>query len=78
MYWNILYKTFVFFPIMENLWSVAFINISYVGAVISTLMYVSDGLGLYIFCRGMGKIRPMEKKNGWKLIFFRQSRRYAL
>ena len=39
-----------------------------VGAEMSTVMSISDGLGSYIFRRKMGK--AYEERNGWKSVFF--------
>ena len=41
-----------------------------VGAGISTLMSVSDGLGPCIFCRRMEKARPMREEMDGKVVYF--------
>ena len=40
------------------------------GAVISTLMSISDGLGPSIFCRKMEKARPMREEMDGKAVYF--------
>ena len=41
-----------------------------VGAGINTLMSISDGLGLSIFCRKMEKARPMREGMDGKVVYF--------
>ena len=41
-----------------------------VGAGISTLMSISDGLGPSIFCRKMQKARPMREEMDGKVVYF--------
>ena len=41
-----------------------------VGAGINTLMSISDGLSLSIFCRKMEKTRPMREEMDGKVVFF--------
>ena len=42
----------------------------YVGAGISTLMSVSDGLGSSIFCRKMENASPMSEEVDGKVVYF--------
>ena len=42
----------------------------YVGAGISTLMTLSDGLGPSIFCGKMKKARPMREEVDGKVVYF--------
>ena len=42
----------------------------YVGARMNTLMSISDGLDLPIFCREMEKARPMRKEMDGKVAYF--------
>ena len=41
-----------------------------VGAGIDTLMSFSDGLGPSIFCRKMGKARPMREEMDGRVVYF--------
>ena len=41
-----------------------------VGAGINTLMSISDGLGLSIFCRKVEKTRPMREEMDGKVVYF--------
>ena len=40
------------------------------GTGINTLMSISDGLGLFIFCLKMEKARPMREKMNRKVVYF--------
>ena len=40
------------------------------GAGIDTLMSISDGLGLSIFCRKMEKARPLREEMDGKVVYF--------
>ena len=42
----------------------------HVGAEISALISISDGLGLSIFCRKMEKARPMKEEIHGKVVYF--------
>ena len=42
----------------------------HVGAGISTLMSISDGLGPSFFCQNIEKARPMREETGWKVVQF--------
>ena len=54
-------------PRILHLWSK---QPQHVGAGIDTLMSISDGLGSSIFCRKMGKARPMMEEMGGKVVHF--------
>ena len=41
-----------------------------VSAGINTLISISDGLGLYIFCQKMEKARPMREEMDGNVVFF--------
>ena len=41
-----------------------------VGAGIDTLMSISDGLGLSIFCRKTEKVGPMREEKDGKVVYF--------
>ena len=45
-----------------------------VGAGISTMMSISDRLGLYFFCQKMKKTRPMREESDEKVFISRESR----
>ena len=60
-------EKFYLFPFMEY----TFLDCTqYVGAGINTLMSISDGLGLSIFCRKMEKARPMREEMDGKVVYF--------
>ena len=60
-------KHFFLFPFRECIFRTVNKN---VGAGINTLMSVSDGLGLCIFCRNMEKARPMREEMDGKVVYF--------
>ena len=65
------FKILTTFPFIEHLLMYHFIIRCYVGSAVRTSMSISDGLGLYIFRRGMGKTRPMSKEMDGKVFFTR-------
>ena len=42
----------------------------YVGAGISTVMSIFDGLGPSLFCRNMEKARPLREEMDRKVVYF--------
>ena len=54
-------------PTILHLWSK---QPQHVGAGIGTLMSISDGLGSSIFCRKMGKARPIMEEMDGKVVYF--------
>ena len=60
-------KHFFLFPFTEYFCRT--VNKS-VGAGINTLMSISDGLGLSIFCQKMEKARPMREEMDGKVVYF--------
>ena len=60
-------RKYFFFPI----YGIFCINVNRgVGAGIDTLMSISDGLGPSIFCRKMGKARPMREEMDGRVVYF--------
>ena len=56
---------------METLFDLLFMLLVYcVDAGISILMFNSDGLDPYVFCRKMKKLRIMKEKNAQKGVYF--------
>ena len=62
---------------METLFDLSFVNIFRVGAGITTLMSVSDGLDPYFFCRKMGKTRSMKEEMDGEVFISHQSRHFS-
>ena len=59
-------KHFLFFPFRDYIFRTVNKN---VGAGINTLMSISDGLGLSIFCQKMEKARPMREEMDGKVVY---------
>ena len=59
-------------------WSFVYVIIYCVGAGLTTLMSISDGLDPYIFCRMMDMTRSMKKEMDLEVFISRQSRHFPL
>ena len=73
----IFYKILVHFSVIssygKSFLSFVHVNISCVGAGISTLMSISDVLDPYVFCRKMEKTRSRREEMEGKMFISRQS-----
>ena len=49
-----------------------------IGAGISTLMFIFDGMGQSIFCRKMDRMGPMREEMDGKVFISRQRRHFNL
>ena len=54
---------------MENIWFFVYIDFFCVGAGISTLISISDGLGSYFFPRKIESTKPMREKMDGRCLF---------
>ena len=73
-YFSVFYLILVHFSILssygKSFWSFVYVFIFCVGAGISTLMSIYDGLEPYIFRWKMGKTRCVKEEMERKLFFF--------
>ena len=62
------------FQLWKYLRSYVYVCIYYVGAGITTLMSISDGSDLYLFCRKMERTRSVREEMDGRVFISRQSR----
>ena len=83
--WTLLYVFHLFFDVFllisfhgKPVWTLVYVIIYYVGAGVTTLMAISDGLDPYLFRRKMKNTRSLKEELDGEVFISRQGRHFSL